>query len=90
MRPLLVILVAVCGVGAPLARSPHNLEAIVEHFLENLYDKLHDKGGQDIYDQMQGDQPPDNNISPDLSRFLSVNFSAPTNMSDYFRATRDR
>ncbi|XP_063924043.1 uncharacterized protein LOC135138108 isoform X1 [Zophobas morio] len=90
MSPLLLLLVAVCVDGAPLARSPHDLEAIVEHFLENLYDKLHDKGGQDIYDQMQGDQPPDNNISPDLSRFLSVNFSAPTNMTDYFRATRDR
>jgi hypothetical protein len=80
------------GTGAAPA-APRDLDALIDDFLGGLYDRYYAaKPGSDIYDQMQGDQPRDDNnqINGDLSKFLSVNFSDTGNMTDYFRTSRNR
>lgn len=87
-----LVLVLVGCDSAPVP-AKQDLDTLLDEFLENLYEQLHapkNVENPNIYDQMQGDQPTnDNNISPGLSQIL--NFStANTNMSDYFRASRNR
>lgn len=89
MRRILLLLVAVWVDSAPLPYNPHDVDAAIEHFLGDLYDRMQ-QSQKDIYDQMQGDQP--QNLDGDFVKLLANNFTAANvnNMTDYFRTSRNR
>lgn len=93
LKFFLVFLVLVL-VGCDSAPVPENkdLDALLDDFLEKLYQQLHtpkNLENSNIYEQMQGDQPTsDNHISPDLSEIFNLSNSNINMTEEYYRTAR--
>lgn len=79
MGPLIIVLL-IAGAGAAPLRRHQDLDDILDDFLQKLYNYHTDT---DIYDQMQGDQPDNNNLD-------DATTANSTNITDYLRTSRNR